>query len=302
MPVVRLNWPLWGGTVALLLLGIGGLGCNVYDDVGPAANSVDILLSDARTALAADNPQRAVRLLETAHEKDSTNAEVRVELANALYATHDLTVFTLRAVVERMNGKDATADVGKAERNACTEGAAPPRDPARYETLAVEDADSLSRLASHQTVLHRVSRLLVDGVLRRRPDAFGSLSPEMQAKAELLAALTRLGRRLVAVRAAVVDTESRLHLDTEAAPPALLACSPTAAQQNRAERGLCRLREGGEQALSWLRSRNDRVHSQQSGVLIGPLTQHVAGLQRLSCGGGPDGRLVEASSQFRPHE
>jgi hypothetical protein len=287
---------------APVVLAVGMLGCNVLDGVGPSAGDIDALLAEARTALTNGHPARAVRLLERAHETDSTNAEVRVELTNALYAARDVDVFTLRAAVERLNGTEATV-AGKGGGRACTDAAAPARSPDRFAAVPFGRAEALRRLADHQALLRRASQLLVDGVLARRPEAFAALAPKMQAKGYLLAGLTSVGRHLVRVRTAVLDTESTLYLDTEAAPTMLVACSPTPAARAQVTAALCGLRREARQALAWLRARNDRLRSGQTTLLIEALRRHADRLRGpSSCEPPAEPRFADALPQDRPDE
>lgn len=283
MPLLApLRWRL---AATLVLLGTALLGCNVYDDVGPPATDPGALLADAQIALANGRPQKAVRLLNTAYEADSASVGVRVELSNALYAVHGIDAFLLRSVLERMTGRKEVETADTASGAVCTGGAMPGRVSGRYAALLIGTSEGLDRLANQRDELRRVSRLLVDGVLGRRADALAEQSPEMQAKAELLAALTRMGQRLVRVRRTVRETNSALYLDAEAAPPALVACSPTELARARTEQSMCELRKGTEHALAWLRTRNDRLRSDQTGILIDALARLGESLRgRLTCG------------------
>lgn len=277
---------------AIALFSLVGLtGCNVYDDVGPSATSVEGLLADARVALTNENPERAVRLLERAHEKDSTDVEVRIELANALYALHALDVFGVRAAAKQLNGEEPVSGTEQTEQAACSNGAAPSRSPDRFLTVSFDDESPLGEVAARRPQLRRVARLLVEGVLARRPDALAETPPVVQAKGYLLAGLTRTSRRLLGVRTAVLDTESALYVDTETTSPSLVVCSPGSNPRARVERALCRLRSGMQQSLAWLQARNEHVHSDQTSLLIDTLTRQVATLQdRRSCTEATDPR------------
>jgi len=291
---------VWVAGVVSLLLAGGAIGCNVMDGLGPSPTGVDALLADARTALANGHPQRAVRLLETAHETDSTNVEVRVALSNALYAAQDLDVFTLRSAVERLNGKGTAPGPESSRKRICPEGVSPGRSPQRFRSVALGGDEALRRFANHQELLHRVFRLFVDGVLARRPGAFATLSPEMQAKGYLLAVLTGMGRHLGRVRAAVLETKTTLYLDTEAARSILVACSPTPAARTLVSEALCRLQDETQRALVWLQARNDQVGSDQTGLLIEKLRRHAEILRgRSSCKPAAGARLADALSQDR---
>ena len=292
MPFSYLSWRLLGVIAMSVLLGTGALGCNAYDGLGPSATHVDDLLADAQTALTTGHPRRAVQLLETAYQKDSTNVEVRVELTNALYASQNIEVFTLRAALRRLSEGQKATGAETTEGTICTAGIAPAGSLERLGRGRLEEAEAFLRLVEHREHLRRGSRLLVDGVLSRRRESFVALPADMQAKGYLLAALTRMGQRLLNVRTAVLRTESTLYLDTDD-PLALVVCSSTETARDRVERSLCRLQGGTQQALFWLRLRNDRTHSEQTGLLIDALTRQAKVLRgRLSCGEALSARVV----------
>lgn len=279
--------------VVALSVFVSVVGCNVYDEVGPPATSVEGLLADARIALTNEKPERAVRLLERAYEKDSTDVEVRVELANALYAVHDLDVFAVQAAAEQLNGGEPVSETDRSARDACSNGIAPSRSPERFLSVSFDDESPLAMIAARRPQLQRVAHLLVEGVLARRLDAFAETSPMVRAKGYLLAGLTRTGRRLLDVRAAVRETESELYVDTETSSASLVVCSPNTETRERVERAFCRLKSGIHQSLVWLRARNEHIHSDQSGLLIETLTQQAAALSgRRSCVEATEPRLT----------
>lgn len=289
----------------LLVLGLGGLGCNVFDGLGPSPTSVEDLLADARVAMTNENPQHAVRLLETAFETDSTNVEVRIELANALYAARDVDLFTVRSTVEHLNGKGAAeAATGDSDEELCTEGANSPRSPGRFLAISVEDHEGLQILSDARDRIRRVSRLVVDGVLRRRPEAFAEGPVEVRSKGFLLAALTRLSRRLLGVRDVLRATEGTLYVDQESDPPgALVACGPTTEDRNQVERSLCRHKAGVLQGAFWLERRNELLNSEQTSLLLDLLETHREALRtQLSCPASSNTDAESAGLQRAPVE
>ena len=291
----------WRGLFYAIALSIFAsvAGCNVYDDVGPSATSVEGLLADARVALTNENPKRAVRLLERAHEKDSTDVEVRIELANALYAVHDVDVFAVRAAAKQLNGEKPVSGTDRGGQTACSNGVAPSGSPEWFLTVSFDAESPLGMVAARAPQLRRVSSLLVAGVLARRPDTFAEMSPAVQAKGYLLAGLTRTSRRLLGVRTAVLDTESALYVDTETSSPSLVVCSSGSEARAQVERTLCRLRSGIQQSLDWLQARNEHVHSDQTGLLIDTLTRQAATLLgRLSCARATDARPTSPLRQL----
>jgi hypothetical protein len=299
MPFVSSCWRLFGIVAVVSALGLGALGCNVFDGLGSSGRSVDELLADARIAMTNGRPDRAVRLLESAHEKDSTHVEVRIELANALYAAGGVDVFALRAAVEHLAGTGGEAGQPASDAAICTEGPRPARSPEAFVAISFGEAEALRPLVDRRNRLRRVSRLLVDGVLNRRSAAFAALSPEVRATGYVLAAVTRVARRLLAVREAALDTGSTVYVDVrETAASSVVACSPTDPDLRRVERVLCRLGEGIGQSVSWLQARNDLTNSAQTALLIDLLRAYAGALRsRLPCSGATAPQLSDLSSE-----
>lgn len=276
----------------------------MFDGVGSSPDSVENLLADARVALTNGNAQRAVRLLETAFEKDAGDVEVRVELANALFAANDVDLFAVRSAVEVLNGKGAETTPEGSEADACTDDATPLATPERFPVIPLEGDNGLSTLAAERGRIQRVSRLVVDGVLNRRTESFAAAPIKVRSKALLLAALTRLSRRMLSVRDALGATESSLYIDKESTPPgALVACGSTTEDRNQVERSLCRHEEGVSQSALWLERRNDLLSSEQTSVLLDLLGTHREALQtRLPCSRLTDTDMENTLSQRAPTE
>lgn len=269
------NAPLW-----ILLLGIGLFvgGCNVFDVSGGSPNTVDALLSDAQTALATGETTRAVRLLERAFEKDSTDVRVRVELGTALFADRGLDLFVLRRATEHLV-EPSSGSAAAPERQAntlpkasvCTDGARPEAASERYRAVPL-DADPLGRLAEHRSVLERVRRLVVEGVLERRPVAFSNADVTVRRKGYLVGAVTVGAGVVIDVREEVRMRESTLYLDREAQPTrALVACANTEEELVDDHEALCDLSSATRRAAEWLRTRNRLSGSDQEEVIVGRL-------------------------------
>lgn len=282
MPVFRPSWRHAFVLIVVLGLGTGTVGCNVFEAGEPNPTSVEDLLADARVAMTKNDPQRAVRLLEDAFETDSTDVEVRIELVNALYAAHGVDVFTLRSVLEPGNEKATVADTAAP---VCTDGGDSTRSSEEATIFIDRETDRLQDLVGQREWMQRASRLVIQGVLERRPEAFAAEAHDTRAKGYLLAALTGASLRLMAVRTAVWETEGTLYVDdSRSSSRAFIACGPTTEAVARIERTLCRLEDGFSQAISWLRARNELVGSEQTNLLISPLETNASAVQaRRAC-------------------
>lgn len=272
-----------------LCVGLVVGGCNVFDGAPPGPNTIDELLTDARTALAEGNPAQAVQLLERAFEKDSTDVRVRIELGNALYSERGLDVFTLRAAVAHFvetSDTSASSTVGGSidSTGVCTDGDRPDPATERYARIPM-GAEPLRRLAERTTVVGRVRGLVVEGVFNRRSEAFANAGVSVRRKGYLVGAVTEVVRRAVGVREDVVATESALFLDREAQPHrALVACAEEADTLARNHNALCALSDAAQSSVQWLRARrrlSDRA--EEGSVLIDPL-QDLAAAARLRTG------------------
>lgn len=256
--------------LALVCVGLGIGGCNVFDGIAPSPDSVDALVSDAETALATGNAARAVRLFERAFEKDSTDVRVRVGLGNALYADREIDVFTLRRATEHFveSGKTAeTSGVGKSAREQarCTDGAQPASD--GYEAVSL-DAAPIQDLTEHASIIDRVHGLVVSGVLENPERGFASVEPRVRRIAFLVGSLTAVAHGVVAVDGVFGTTESTLFLDSEfASGPALVACASNSRALSQLHGALCRLRDGAQRGGLWLQARNEGEDEAQSSVL-----------------------------------
>jgi hypothetical protein len=266
------------------MLGSVLFGCNVFDGVQPEPSSVDALLADARVAMTNGNSERALRLLETAHDRDSTHIGVRIELANAIYASNDLDLFTVRSAVEHLSGTGDSPPNNGIEP-VCTGGGDSAPSSRQFEPIMLEEA--LEEFASYREQMRRVSRLVVTGGIQRRGEAFSKEPPSARVKGYLLAALTRVSLRLLTIQDEIQDTNTTLYVDVEdATPRAFIACGGTTESIARAERSFCRGAQGTQEAISWLQARNDLIGSDQSSLIIDLLEAHADAMQtRHSCAG-----------------
>lgn len=261
----------------------------MFDGVPSGPNTIDELLTDARTALAGGNPARAVQLLERAFEKDSSDVRVRIELGNALYSERGLDVFALRAAAVHLVGRSdssASSTTGTASggMDVCTDGDRPDPDTERYARIPME-ADPLRRLRERAAVVERVRRLVVEGVFRRRSESFEEASVSVRQKGFLVGAVTKAGTGMIGVRENFIDKESTLLLDREAQPHrALVACAEEEQSLARSQATLCTLSDATHSSVQWLQARNRLSERADEGaVLIEPL-QNLADAARLRTG------------------
>lgn len=266
------NACLIGGVLLVAGLLIGG--CNVFDSLSPSPNGVDALVADAQTALTDGNASRAVRLLERAYEKDSTDVRVRVELGNALFAERGLDLFALRSAAEHLVGTSETSSSSAAaqslhsSKTVCTDGARPEMDADRYDVVP-NDADPLRRLTERAALVKRVQRLVVAGVLERRNDALSSVRAQYRQKGLLVGAVAAVAKEVIDVHAVLDTTGSSLYLDREAEPHrALVACAETDAPLGRVHDALCALETAARRGRQWLQDRNRPSGGNQGTVLI----------------------------------
>jgi hypothetical protein len=260
--------PGWGGVPLgrLLLMGVlVASGCNVLDGRAPAPKSLDALLADARTALRADHPSRAVRVLERALQKDTTDVRVRVELGAALYAERGLDVFMVRAAMNHLAQDDSTSSpsLQASRRVVCTDGAQPAAAPGRYSSVAIA-GDPLRALIRREAVVERVRRLVVAGVLERRATAFSGARPSLRRKGRLIGATTVAVRALLYLSERVRAAGGTLFRDREAGSiPALVACAETATALASCRGALCTLGRALRRGQEWLRTR-DRLSGRKT--------------------------------------
>lgn len=255
----------------LLLMVVLVSGCNVLDGRAPAPKSVDALLADARTALRADHPSRAVRVLERALQKDTTDVRVRVELGAALYAERGLDVFMVRAAMDHLVQDDSTSSPSPqaSRRVVCTDGAQPSAAPGRYSSVAIA-GDPLRALVRREAVVERVRRLVVAGVLERRATAFSGARSSLRRKGRLIGATTVAVRALLHLSERVRAAGGTLFRDREAGSiPALVACAETATALASCRGALCALGRALRRGHEWLRTR-DRLSGRKTDA---PLTK-----------------------------
>lgn len=275
-----------------MVLLCGGMilgGCNVFEGAAPEPETVDALLADARSALTAGKESRAVRLLEQAFEKDSTDIRVRVELANALYAEQGLDVFALRAAVEHLSGPSdssstsgALSRTGEQNQRICTNDAQPDSAEGRYASIPT-NADVIRRWVGHGDLVERVRGLVVTGGLQRT-SAFASTDASIRRKGLLLGAVSVVGTSVIQVHEVFEPSGTALYRDRRGASPAFVACAGSEATLESANDVLCELAGTAGQATEWLRERGRLSGGGEEASLVGQLESVEEGAgARMPC-------------------
>ena len=257
----------------VLLIGLLLGGCNAFDVSPPEPNTLDALLSDARTALASGNSARAVELLEQAYAKDSTDVRVRIELSNALYSERGLDILTLRAAAEHLVDTSETSNVPattplEERQEVCTRGADPDTGLDRYRRVRM-DVDPLRQLADHASVVDRVRRLVVDGVFERRSAQLDSVNVRVRRKGFLVGAVTVITDRVIEARQRLSGPGRTLFFDRDGQPPrAFVVCAESEPALARNHAALCALADATRRGIQWLRDRNRLAGRAEESVLI----------------------------------
>ncbi|MDZ4702096.1 MAG: tetratricopeptide repeat protein [Rhodothermales bacterium] len=164
-------------------------GCNVFEPFYSegASDDPEVLLDDARYALQNGDPDKAVTFLEKAYEIDSTNTEVRVELASALFQANGIDLLMMKDLAEFITEQsdDTGAFAGKH-----------PVDPlvcsfvgssADYQALQFDTEPAYLTIIEHGAVIDRVAAL-IEGIA----DTGEDLGANAQANRQMTRAIANL--------------------------------------------------------------------------------------------------------------
>lgn len=259
-----------------LVVGVGILlgGCNIVSGLGAEPNTVDELLAEARAALSAGESGTAVRLLERAFEKDSTDVRVRVELGNALYSDGDLDLIAVRAAAQHLAvdpDSSGTVDSSTAHprvNRVCTDGASPEPSSDHFASISME-AEPIARLVNRGALIDRVRTLVVEGTIEQRSGALAEAPVGLRRKGFLVGAATVFMQGSLGLREAIVETESTLYFDRQAEPRgAFLVCAPDDSALDRDHEALCALGTLAARAVHWLEARAELSGSTRSRALV----------------------------------
>jgi hypothetical protein len=179
-------------------------GCNVFESFYEEGTSDDpeVLLDDARYALQKGDAAKAVVFLEKAYEKDSSNVEVRTELASALLQANDIDVLLLKDLAEYMTDGAGTGAGKGGFSSACTFFGSP--DAAAR--LQMELQPAYLSIVEHSEILDRVVTL-VSGLAETGDD----LSENQLAGLFTARAIANLSVALRVVVNAVVQAEGAIY-------------------------------------------------------------------------------------------
>lgn len=253
--------------VACLLL----LGCddNVFSGLNSEGTSDDpeVLLADARAALAKGDTAQALTYLERAHEIAPENAEVRVELVGTRFEMNNVDLLAIREIGEYI------VDGAKAVRASASEPnyiCSFDEDPSTYPAFDYAEAPAYQRLAGLADLFEDAITLLgdVDVVEADLPD-------DLKARLLLMRAFTRAFQTIVAIDGEV----KALGIDLFRLPDGEIGICADAnqfdsisdAQQlvEDVERIIeCTLLPGYEEALTDLRTRNDILGGDPDNLLL----------------------------------
>ncbi len=183
-------------------------GCNVFEPFYEAGSSDDpeVLLDDARYALQNGEPDKAVAILEKAFAVDSSNAEVRVELAAALFLANGIDVLVMKDLAEFIT--ESSSSAGKHQRFNTSQALACSfaGNEAEVRTLHFEEEPAYLTIVEHSPIIDRVMAL-VDGVL----DNEGNLSGNTDANRQMTRAIANLSAAIKLITRAVELAEGDIY-------------------------------------------------------------------------------------------
>jgi tetratricopeptide (TPR) repeat protein len=168
-------------------------GCNVFEPFYSegASDNPDVLLDDARYALMNGDPDKAVSILEKAYAIDSTNTEVRVELASALFQANGIDLLMMKDLAEFITESSGSAGAfaGKnPDKNfgnplACSFVGTS----SDYQALQFETEPAYLTIIEHSAVIDRVAAL-IEGIA----DTGDDLSANARANQQMTRAIANL--------------------------------------------------------------------------------------------------------------
>lgn len=254
-------------TLAVGLL-VAGCDDNVFDGLNSEGTSDDpqVLLADARAALAKGDTTQAIDYLERAHDVAPENAEVRVELVGTKFEKNNVDLIAIREIAEYI------ADGSKALRTAKNADADYycSFDEEPGETFDFAEAPAYQRLVGLSDLFDEAITLLGD------LDASEvDLSEELTARMLLMRAFTRAFQTIVAVDQEVKEIEVDLFRlsngDIGVCADASEFNSVSDAQQivDEIEQIIdCTLLPGYEQAIDDLRTRNELLRGNLDSLIL----------------------------------
>ena len=255
---------------AALVAGLLLTGCsdNLFSGLDSEGTSDDpqVLLADARAALANGDTTRALDYLERAHEIDPDHAEVRVALVGTKFEKHDVDLLTIREIGSYIaNGsKAATAKAGGTY--VCSfEGG-----PSTYDAFDFAAAPAFQRLVNLNNLFTEAETLLgdLDATQADLPD-------DLRARMLLIRAFTQAFQTIVSIDAEVKE----MGVELFRLPGNEIGICADASQFNGISAAqqlvddiqqliLCTLLPNYENALGDLRTRNEILGGNPDNVVV----------------------------------
>jgi tetratricopeptide (TPR) repeat protein len=186
---------LLGGCLVLALV-LTGCSDNLFSsfDSEGTSDDPDVLLADARAALAKGDTTRAIDYLERAHDMDPDHAEIRVTLVGTRFEQNDVDLLTIREIGMYIANASKAARAKSAGTYVCSFDG----DPSTYESFDFALAPAFQRLAALTDLFNEAETLLggLDAVEADLPD-------DLRARMLLIRAFTRAFQTIVAIDAEV---------------------------------------------------------------------------------------------------
>lgn len=248
-----------GAGLVLLLVSVGA-GCNVFGGLSEEnSDDPEVLLSEARAALTQGQPDRAVDLLREALAADSSNAEVRVELASAMLEARDVDIVTLRSMGRFIIGDEKRTSISNThESGRCTFD----QEPVSLPVFDYEDAPEYQVFVENEAVFEEVQALLGD----ERID-FEALAAELRARRLLVGAFADIATAVLEINRRIKALDATLY---RLPSGAIGLCAPTPEDRFQLEKDIvCALLPRIEAALEELNARNGLIGREpDEGVII----------------------------------
>ena len=246
---------------------VAGCEANLFEGLGGSGgDDVEVLLADARTALANGDAEEAVEYLKSAHASDPDHSEVRIELVRARFEANDIDLISLQSVGNFLINGDNSKQSGRTpDQPLCTFDAGATSS----SVIDFSQSDAYQQLSALIEVFEDASELL---------NALGAsdrseLSTELEARLLLLRAFTRSFQVIDEVHEAALERSVELHrlsdgsigLCAEETEDLEQASGTVSEMQHLLQ---CDLLVQFEQALDDLRARNQLLGDTDQDVIL----------------------------------
>jgi len=184
-----------GGVLVLAVL-LTGCSDNLFSsfDSEGTSDDPDVLLADARAALAKGDTSRAIDYLERAHDIDPEHAEVSVTLVGTKFEQNDVDLLTIREIGMYIADGSKAAVAKSSHTYVCSFDG----EPSTYEPFDFAQAPAFQRLVDLADLFTEAESLVgdLDAVEADLPD-------DLRARMLLIRAFTRAFQTIVAIDAEV---------------------------------------------------------------------------------------------------